>query len=272
MQSAVFSSLCPLHTAPDASAPLADELLCGWPVEILSAAGPSWAYVRTHYRYEGYAPTCCLTVRPEEEEAWRAQRKALILQPAADVLKHPAVSAPRVCTLLRGSLVAPEGEPQEGWQKILLPHGVCGYTKCSFLGPYPTTPRWDGLRRRVVEAATAYRGVQYRWGGKSPLGIDCSGLVFMAYFLNGLLLYRDAKIVPGFPVRPIPLSQAQPADLLFFPGHVALCLEGGRYLHATARAGSDGVVINSLRLEDPLFRTDLAQSLQTAGTVFPLET
>ena len=129
----------------------------------------------------------------------------------------------------------------------------------------------SALRRRVADAALAYLGVQYRWGGKSSLGLDCSGLAFMAWFANGVLLYRDAQIVPGFPVREIPRETMDVADLLFFPGHVALYLGGGRYPHSTARAGSSGVVINSLDPLAPDYRSDLAQSLTAVGSVFPLE-
>ena len=128
----------------------------------------------------------------------------------------------------------------------------------------------EQLRARVVERAKSYLGVQYRWGGKSPLGIDCSGLTFMAWFFSGVLLYRDARIVPGYPARPIPLEQCRPADLLYFPGHIALYLGEGRYIHSTARAGSDGVVINSLDPDHPDYRADLREKLLTAGTVFPL--
>ena len=93
----------------------------------------------------------------------------------------------------------------------------------------------------------------------------------MSYFLNGITIFRDARIEPGFPVRAISPEAARPADLLYFPGHVALYLGEGRYVHSTARAGSDGVVINSLCPGQPGYRADLRESLITAGTVFPLQ-
>jgi hypothetical protein len=267
MNTLVCSPLCPLYAQPDSHTPLVDELLCGWPVELLRPAGPEWFHIRTHYRYEGFAPARCLCL--ESSHSWQQRKKKLVLQHAADVLEQPDVRAYRMTTLFRGSLIAPDGLPNDaGWQKVFLPSGAIGYTKSNFLGTYYDSPHWDGLRQRIVTAAMAYRGVQYRWGGKSPLGLDCSGLVFMAYFLNGLLLYRDAKIVPGFPVRAIPLQEIAPADLLFFPGHVALYLGEGRYLHATARSGSDGVVINSLYPESADYREDLAHSITEAGSVF----
>ncbi|CUQ35691.1 Dipeptidyl-peptidase 6 [Flavonifractor plautii] len=176
-------------------------------------------------------------------------------------------------TLPRGALAAPVGEAGEGWQKIALPDGREGYTKCSLWeDDYKTPPAVseEALRARAVEVALSYQGTQYRWGGKSPLGVDCSGLTFMAWFFCGVSLYRDARLVDGFPARPIPFEARKPGDLLYFPGHIALYLGNDRYIHSTARAGSDGVVINSLDPAAPDYRADLREKLYAVGSVFPL--
>ena len=124
------------------------------------------------------------------------------------------------------------------------------------------------LRRRIADGALGYLGVQYRWGGKTPLGLDCSGLTAMAYLLQGILIYRDARIEEGFPIHAIDRARMDVADLLYFPGHVALYLGEGRYIHSTGAAVSGGVVINSLEPEDPLYRDDLVKSLYAVGSVF----
>ena len=61
----------------------------------------------------------------------------------------------------------------------------------------------------------------------------------------------------------------EPLSLIhIFPGHVALYLGEGRYIHSTGAAVSGGVVINSLEPEDPLYRDDLVKSLYAVGSVF----
>ena len=133
--------------------------------------------------------------------------------------------------------------------------------------------RWHGgseeaFRRAVCETARKYLGVQYRWGGKAWDGLDCSGLVSDVYMQNGVLIYRNARIEPGWPVRAIPREAMQPGDALYFPGHIALYLGEQLYIHSTGAAASGGVVLNSLDPASPLYRADLDEKLTAVGTIF----
>jgi cell wall-associated NlpC family hydrolase len=95
----------------------------------------------------------------------------------------------------------------------------------------------EELRKGIVEAALSYLGVQYRWGGRTPAGVDCSGLCFMAYRLNGLTIWRDADVDRNPHLRKIPLEEAKPGDMMFFPGHVAMYLGNGEFVHSAATPG-----------------------------------
>ena len=121
-----------------------------------------------------------------------------------------------------------------------------------------------------MEAALGYQDTTYRWGGMSPQGIDCSGLCSMAYLLNGIKIYRDAAIKPGFPMKEIPVENMKRGDLVMFKGHVAMYLGGERklYIHSTARSGSDGVTFNSFLPGDPLYRQDLHEGILEVASLF----
>ena len=100
------------------------------------------------------------------------------------------------------------------------------------------------------------------------MGMDCSGLCHTAYWLNGVAIYRNSRMAEGFPVKAIDPVNMNSGDLLYFKGHVAMYLGGGKYIHATGRAGDDRVVINSLFPEDAGYREDLANGLVAVGSVF----
>lgn len=271
MKAMVRTPLCPLYVEPEDAAPLADEALCGMVVEVTDRA-QGWRRVETHYRYTGWARADCLLEGEEAAERWMAlPRRTVLNKTACDVLPARRVDAPPALTLPLGAWAAPAGEPEDGWQRVLLCGGEEGWVRAGVLGPLYTAPPFREearLRALIVQNAMRYENTQYRWGGKTPWGVDCSGLASMAYLLSGIVIYRDALLKDGFPLRPIPLTAAGPGDLLFFDGHVAVYTGGGSYVHATLRAGSDGFTRNSLDPASPCYRPDLARGLRQVGSYF----
>ena len=94
----------------------------------------------------------------------------------------------------------------------------------------------DAARAQVVFTAMQMVGVPYRWGGSTPQGFDCSGLVQFAYSNAGLRLPRTTAAQLDA-TAPVTLENAQAGDLLFFrdggrTSHVAIYLGEGRFVHA----------------------------------------
>ena len=272
MKAIVNVSVCKMYDAPTRETTVVDEVLYGMVVEILDEVEPGWLKIRTHYRYEGIVCADDLIISEEEAENWEAMPKKVVLNKNhCDVLSRPKVQGWHLANLTRGCLVSPVGEPDESYQKVELADGRQGYIQTSILGEYyaePASSDEETLRKMITEAALKYQGTHYRWGGKSPEGIDCSGLCSTAYMLCGVLIYRDASIVEGFPIHEINLEDIKPADLLFFPGHVAMYLGDGRYIHSTGKSGVDGVTFNSLNPEDPDYREDLKARITQVGSIF----
>lgn len=85
-----------------------------------------------------------------------------------------------------------------------------------------------------VETALAYHGVPYLWGGETPAGLDCSGLVLYVFKQHGVQLphYSGSQFLMGEKVSPADL---QPNDVVFFGSpihHVGIYIGGGYFIHA----------------------------------------
>lgn len=280
----ICTAVAALYSKPEDHQIIIDEGLYGMEAEILEKGETFWK-IRMEYNYEGY-------VRKEHilEGRWAEGRKLRILKNQIDVMEKPDMTSVLLQTITRGGVIvkAPaceaDAELRPGWIRVLLADGREGFTKESFVTDYlplsfekpqpaegEDPAAWEEkLREKLVEAAMAYREAAYRWGGKSPHGIDCSGLCSMAYLLNGIIIYRDAAIKPGFPVRNIAEEDMKRGDLVLFKGHVAMYLGGERklFLHSTARSGSDGVTINSFLPGDPIYRQDLHEGILEVGSIF----
>jgi peptidoglycan DL-endopeptidase CwlO len=97
----------------------------------------------------------------------------------------------------------------------------------------PKRPKPLSIASRAVALARTQLGVPYRWGGASPAGFDCSGLVMWVYGRLGVSLPHNAAALYGVG-RPVERTALRPGDLLFFSGlgHVGIYVGKGRMIHA----------------------------------------
>src|SRR5439155_3640694 len=97
----------------------------------------------------------------------------------------------------------------------------------------PTPPAPPTTHATAASIAARYLGVPYVWGGASPGGFDCSGLVMYVYAQLGVSL-PHYTVAQWSATVPISSSDLQPGDLVFFSGlsHVGIYIGGGRFIHA----------------------------------------
>jgi murein DD-endopeptidase len=103
--------------------------------------------------------------------------------------------------------------------------------------PTPRSPVSNNIGDRAAEIALTMVGKPYRYGGNTPGGFDCSGLVHYSYGRAGVNVPRSTKTQMR-QSRPIPLNNLRRGDLLFFDqegkksSHVAIYVGSDRFVHA----------------------------------------
>jgi hypothetical protein len=274
--------ILPIYKSPEETAERTDELLYGMWGQLTGEEENGYVRLCTGYGYEGWCRKSSLKYGEWDVCRTWCSSRALIETRFADVLRQPAASGEVLLTLPKGSLITLcEEEKGNGWQAVELLNRQKGYVRCGQLSPISTGKRdcfWqyslpclsgqeeENLRKSLVNTAMTYLGTPYRWGGKSPEGIDCSGLCSIVYWIHGIVIYRDSTMQPEYAVRPIAREEMKPADLLYFPGHIAMYIGSEKYIHASFTRL--GVTVNSLNPQDEDYYPELGESLLAVGSIF----
>lgn len=259
-----------IKSSPNFEATNTDEILYGMKVEILNTINAEWYYIKTHYNYEGYINKGDLIMINDINE-YSYDNNSVCISSFADILDNPKYNGVPIITLTRGAQIMDCNllYDQGKFTKVKLVDNRDGYIRSSFIkkneNSYNKAEEFK-LRNSIAESALSYLGTQYRWGGKTPLGIDCSGLCSMAYMLNGILIYRDAKIKEGFPIKEISFNKVKIGDLLFFKNHVAMYLGKDQYIHSSD--SNNVVMINSFNKTHYNYFEKLDNKLLAVGSIF----
>ena len=220
----VRDAQAPVRRQPSPEAPLDTEALHGEQVTIYDDNGDGWCWGQLRADgYVGWIPTNALS-QPGPPPTHRVAALRTLVFPVR------SIKAPPLDALPFGSRVAISTTQRDGGGDLTdLASGFCIPTR--HLAPLEST------EPDFVAVAERFLGVPYLWGGKTSLGIDCSGLVQTALTACGIGCPRDSDMQERALGTPLPAddpAEWRRGDLIFWNGHVAIVRDDETIVHANA--------------------------------------
>lgn len=258
-------TIVPIRKEPYEKGENIDELLLGMAVEVLWEDKNNYFFVETEYKYRGYVHNSDLLFKEDKVVEWKKYANTLVIGEYVDITEDPLYNSYIITSVVRGSNLINCKETKFNRTKVMLPDGQIGWIQTKYITDR-MEPKFQEeeseIRESIVNTALLYLNSQFRWGGKSPLGIDSSGLISMTYLLNGIYIWRDSDFKDEYYYQ-ITKEELKKGDLIFFPRRIAIYLGNNKFIHSSGREST--VIINSLNPEDDEYREDYEASILKFG-------
>ncbi|MCU7494544.1 MAG: C40 family peptidase [Ignavibacteria bacterium] len=257
-------SVANIRTHHEHSAEMATQGLLGTPVKVLKKEN-GWFLIQTPDQYIAWVDGDGVQQMTKDEyNDWNESAKVIYTAFYGFTFADPDLNSAHVSDIVKGNILKVVGEAI-GFVKVQYPDNRLAYIP---KGECMDFEQWLDNREitaeNMIKTGKTLMGIPYLWGGTSVKGLDCSGFTKTIYYLNGVILPRDAsqQVYSGDPVdTKDSFDNLKPGDLLFFgtkatattkekATHVAMYIGNGEYIHSSGR-----VRINSLDMSKKNFNS-----------------
>lgn len=246
----VTVSVANLRSQPKHSAELSTQATLGTPVKVLKKEG-GWLLIQTPDKYLSWVDNDggVQSITEAELEAWKNAPKMIYTKLYGNSYSEPNVESQVVSDMVAGGILQIIGE-ENGFYKVVYPDQRTAFVNKSEADLYESwLEHADPSEENLVATSKLLMGSPYLWGGTSTKGIDCSGFTKTIYFLNGIVIPRDAsqQIHTGELIDDDKsFVNLLPGDLLFFGVkatdttaerviHVGMWIGNNEFIHSAGR-------------------------------------
>ncbi len=244
----INNSVSNIRKAGRHSSELINQALLGTPVKILQKKG-GWYLIQTPNHYLGWInQSGIVPFDTADLKKYETGKKIVFNRQCGFSYSKPDIASQVVSDLVIGCILPVIGN-ENGFYKVKYPDGRIAFIKKDQVIRLGTFFKKNPTGDALVKTALKFNGIPYLWGGLSSKAIDCSGFTSTIYFLNGIVLQRDAsqqtkygkEITTDFSYKKL-----QPGDLLFFGRksnnslaekvtHVAMYIGNGKFIHSSGK-------------------------------------
>jgi len=259
----VTISVANLRSYPKHSAELATQALMGTPVNILKKEG-DWSLIQTPDNYLAWVDGGgIISMSASDLSSWKSLPKIIYTDITGSTYSEPDLKTQIVSDIVAGNILVLLDEEIDFF-KVKYPDGRIAFVYKNEAEIYD-----DWLKRtkpnpeNLITTSKKLLGLPYLWGGTSTKGVDCSGFTKTVYFLNGMIIPRDAsqQVHAGKLIDETrDFDQLTPGDLLFFGRkatdstaekviHVGMWIGNNQFIHSAGQVKISSIDENAVNFD-----------------------
>ena len=257
-------SVCNIRYSPKHAGELASQALMGMPVRVLEKEDNGWLLIQTPDQYISWVDRGAITMMNKEGiDRWKAVPKVIYTRAYGSAYSEPDEESATVSDLVAGCMMELVAEKGDFYQVLFADQRI-GFIPKNESNVYNEwLTKISASEESLIKTAKRLLGVPYLWGGTSFKGVDCSGFTKTVYFLNGIVLPRDASqqvMIGETTDKTGNWNELKPGDLLFFGEkredgserviHVAMWLGNGEYIHASDKVRVSSMITTASNYDD----------------------